>query len=159
MNAYSSDGSKHKEFELVIADAFNLFKEIKAERVGGAGETDVKCKHLLNNWTFAIEAKSTGNKLSGIENATLREHREKFGAKFTILMTPEYMPKVGRHIKNDFITILKPVYLSEYLSNYYRDSSNETSFEELNELIENNMGEDISEKLSTITISRYGNTT
>ena len=43
-------------------------------------------KHLLNNWTFAIEAKATGKKLSGIENATLREHREKFGAKFTILM-------------------------------------------------------------------------
>ena len=63
MNDYSSDGSKHKEFEFAIADAFNLFKEIKAERDGVAGETDVKCRHLLNNWTFAIEAKATGKKL------------------------------------------------------------------------------------------------
>ena len=74
-------------------------------------------------------------------------------------MTPDYSPKVGRHIQNDLITILKPVYLSEYLSNYYRDSNDETSFQELNELIENNMGEDISERLSTITLNRFGNTT
>mgnify|MGYP001215076450 FL=1 len=158
MTDASIDGAKHKEFEIAIADAFNLFKDVKAERVGGAGETDVKCKNTLKDETFAIEAKSTKSQLSELSNETLKEHREKFGAKYTILMTPRYAPKVRRHISKDMITILKPAYLSEYLSNYYRNSSDETSFKELNELIKNNMGKDISEKLNKITINKFGNT-
>ena len=138
-------------------NAFNLFKDVKAERVGGAGETDVKCKNTLKDETFAIEAKSTGNQLSELSNETLKEHREKFGAKYTILMTPRYAPKVKRHITNDEIAILKPAYFAEYLSNYYLESIDETSFKELNELIKNNMGEDISEKLNKLTIQNFGN--
>ena len=153
----SIDGTKHKEFEIAIADAFNLFKDVKAERIGGAGETDVQCKNTLKDETFAIEAKSTKSQLSGLSNETLKEHREKFGAKYTILMTPRYAPKVKRHISNDVITILKPAYFAEYLSNYYLSSIDETSFKELNDLIENNMGEDISEKLIKLTLDNFGN--
>jgi len=153
----SIDGTKHKEFEIAIADAFNLFKDVKADRIGGAGETDVQCKNTLKDETFAIEAKSTKSQLSGLSNETLKEHREKFGAKYTILMTPRYAPKVKRHISNDVITILKPAYFAEYLSNYYLSSIDETSFKELNDLIENNMGEDISEKLIKLTLDNFGN--
>ena len=72
-------------------------------------------------------------------------------------MTPRYSPKVKRHIQDDPITILKPTYFAEYLSNYYGSDRDKISFRDLNELIENNLGKDISEELNSLIFDKFGN--
>ena len=142
------------EKDNMLSDVGGTEYLIKLTRFSGSAKQAVDYAKIIHEMYLRRELVQISDKLS---NETLKEHREKFGAKYTILMTPRYAPKVKRHISNDVITILKPAYFAEYLSNYYLSSIDETSFKELNDLIENNMGEDISEKLIKLTLDNFGN--
>ncbi len=78
--SYSTQGEKHKEFEIALEEGFNSFSDIKAERVGGAGKTDVECIYLKIERTFAVEAKATKNTFGTLQTRRLKEHREGINA-------------------------------------------------------------------------------
>lgn len=154
INTLSVQGENHKEFEIALAEGFNSFKDVKAERVGGAGKTDVECVYLPLSKSFAVEAKATKNSFGSLQIGRLNEHRKNIKGVYTILITPRYQPVVERDILNEQVVILKPSIFSEYLYNHlYR--YDEVSYDELHKIIEANLGKDISRIVSDITLSRF----
>lgn len=118
-------------FEDVLTLAFNYFADVRAEKIGGAGNTDIECLYYKNNKKFDIEAKSTKNKLSSLNSGRLRSHRKRIGSEYTIVITPEYMPavKYDRDIHYDF----------------------------LNEIITHNLGTDISPIIDSFICDKLSN--
>ena len=154
INSLSIQGEKHTEFEYALRDGFRTFNDIKAERVGGAGKTDVECIYLHINKSFAVEAKATKNSFGALQTGRLREHRQGINGMYTVLITPKYQPVVERDIVGEEIVILKPAIFSEYIyNNLYQYQS--ISFKELHEIISNNLGKDISRIISEITLERF----
>ncbi len=151
---YSIQGEKHKEFEIALQDGFNNFIDIKAERVGGSGKTDVECKYILMDRMFAVEAKATKNKFGALQTRRLKEHRDGINGMYTILITPKYTPAVARDIEGENIVILRPAILAEYLYNHLYIYE-ELKYEELHNIIINNKGKDISRIISSITLERF----
>jgi len=151
---YSKKGEKHKEFEIALQDGFNNFTDIKAERVGGSGRTDVECKYLKINKMFAVEAKATKNTFGSLLSGRLKEHREGINGMYTILILPKYSPAVERDISAENIVILRPSILVEYLCNHLY-TYEEIHYEELHNVILNNKGKDISRIISEITLERF----
>ena len=83
-------------FEEVLDEGFSMFYNVETKRIGGAGHTDIECLYLTKRKKFAVESKSTANKLSGINVGRLREHREEIGGEYTIVITP--LPHVSSRI-------------------------------------------------------------
>ena len=72
-------------FEDVLTDGFNMFYNVEAQKIGGAGHTDIECFYITRKRKFAVECKSTSNKLLGINVGRLREHRNEINANYTIV--------------------------------------------------------------------------
>ena len=66
-------------FEEVLVEGFNMFVNVEAKKFAGAGHTDIECLYITKRKKFAVEAKSTANKLLGINAGRLREHRDEIG--------------------------------------------------------------------------------
>jgi len=75
----NNDGAEAYLFEDILTDGFNMFVNVEAKKVGGAGNTDIECLYLTKKKKFAVEAKSTKNKLSGINSGRLAQHGTKIG--------------------------------------------------------------------------------
>ena len=75
-------------FEEVLDEGFSMFYNVETKRIGGAGHTDIECLYITKRKRkkFAVESKSTANKLSGINVGRLREHREEIGGEYTIVI-------------------------------------------------------------------------
>lgn len=144
-------------FERVLCDGFNFFKNVSAQRIGKSGHTDIECLYKDSNRVekFDVEAKSTENKLSLINSGRLRAHREEIGSKFTLVITPNYVPAVKEDIFDQPIVILLSNTFSEYLMNVVLEAR-DTDFTDLLNIIEANLGSDISEKVSALTFDRFG---
>jgi len=82
------------KFEKILEEGFNMFCNVRARHVGGAGETDIECLYLTYKKKFAVDAKSTKNKLTSLNAGRLKFHREKIGGAYTIVVTPRYVPAV-----------------------------------------------------------------
>ena len=102
-------------FEDVLTDGMNMFINVNARKIGGAGHTDIECLYITKHKKFAVEAKSTANKLSGINAGRLREHRQQIGGEYTIVVTPRYVLAAKRDIKDNPIVIILASTFSEYL--------------------------------------------
>ncbi|USI67952.1 restriction endonuclease [Lactococcus petauri] len=144
------------KFEDVLEDAFNMFVNVEAKKISGAGNTDIECLYLTLKEKFAVEAKSTANKLSGINAGRLRRHRDKIGAKYTIVITPRYVPSVKYDIEGQEIVLIKANTFSEYLYNYIVSQNREINFGEIENIISKNLGKDISTNVSELTLSKFG---
>jgi hypothetical protein len=157
---YSINPNTWDKFEDVISDSFNQFYNIKAERVSGAGETDVVAKYKPNfpddfgYKIFTADAKSTKNSLSYINSGRLDSHREKFNGEFTIVVTPKYVPAVKKDILGRKIVIISSLALSELSKNVLNSDNND--FTPIFNLISNNLGEDISSKIYSLIEEEYG---
>lgn len=142
-------------FEEVLKEGFNMFYNVEAKRIGGAGHTDIECLYLTEKKKFAVESKSTANKLIGINIGRLREHREEIGGKYTIVVTPRYVPAAKRDIKGSPIVILLASTFAEYLYNCINRNIREIDYKEFDEIISSNLGTDISKMISDMTISKF----
>ena len=151
----NKDNSTAYKFEDILVEGFNIFIDVEAQKIAGAGNTDIECLYLTENKKFAVEAKSTKNKLSLINDRRLQFHRDKIGAIYTIVITPGYVPAVLRDIKNTNSVIIKANTFSEFLYNSILEDERNISYEEIDNLIINNLGNDISDKISNITISKF----
>ena len=132
-----------------------MFYNVEAKKIGGAGNTDLECLYLTKKKKFAVDAKSTKNKLSGINSGRLEGHREKIGGVYSIVVTPRYVPAVLQDIKNSPIVIIRASTFSEYLYNCIENDVRKIDYEDFDSIIVNNMGKDISKNISDLTIARF----
>ena len=111
----NNDGVEAYLFEDILVDGFNMFYNIEAKRISGAGNTDIECLYLTKKKKFAVDAKSTKNKLSGLNAGRLSAHRTKIGGEYTIVVTPRYVPAVLHDIRSMPIVIIRA---STFLNTY-----------------------------------------
>jgi hypothetical protein len=151
----NTNGAEAYLFEDALVDGFNMFYNVEAKKIGGAGNTDLECLYLNKKKKFAVDAKSTKNKLSGINSGRLEGHREKIGGVYSIVVTPRYVPAVLQDIKNSPIVIIRASTFSEYLYNCIENDVREIDYEDFDNIIVNNIGKDISKNISDLTIARF----
>ncbi len=147
-------------FEDILEDGFNMFYNVDAKKIGGASNTDLECLYTqpTQNKKFAVDAKSTKNKLSGINSGRLAGHREKIGGEYTIVVTSRYVPAVKQDIKNTQIVILLASTFSEYLYNCINNNIREIDYAPFDKIAANNMGKDISKEVSQLTFEQFAMT-
>ncbi len=151
----NNDGEEAYLFEDALTDGFNMFYNVEAEKIGGAGNTDIECLYLTKKKKFAVDAKSTKNKLSGINSGRLAGHRDKIGGEYTIVVAPRYVPAVLQDIHSSPIVIIRASTFSEYLYNCIDNDIREIDFDDFDSIITNNLGTDISKSISNMTIERF----
>lgn len=150
------DGVGFNRFEDILLEAFNMFINVDAIKLSGAGKTDIECIFLQQNQKFAVEAKSTANKLTGINAGRLKRHRDLIGAAFTIVVTPRYVPSVKYDIQGQEIVIIKANTFSEYMYNNIISKNRDIDFEEIHKIVVENIGNDISDQVSELTLTKFG---
>ncbi len=153
--ANNPDNAAARLFEQVLVDGFNLFYNVEANWIGGAGQTDIECLYLERNKKFAVESKSTANKLVGINVGRLREHRDKIGGEYTIVVTPRYVPAAKRDIIGTENVIILASTFAEYLYNCISHGVRAIDYSDFDEIIKENLGSDISKKISNLTFSKF----
>ena len=158
INQYSlnPENKTANRFEDVLEEAFNMFYNVEANKLAGSGRTDLECIHLDNKVKFAVEAKSTANKLSSINAGRLARHRELIGGKYTIVVTPKYVPSVRYDIKGQDVVIIKANTLSEYFYNNFISNNRNINYDEIHSIVCENLGHDISDKISELTLTKFG---
>jgi len=142
-------------FEDVLTEGFNMFYNVEAVKRGGATHTDIECLYITKKKKFAVESKSTANKLLGINAGRLREQREEIGGEYTIVITPRYVPATKRDIKGTPIVIILANTFAEYLYNHIFHEVRDIDYEDFDSVIVNNLGTDISELISNITLNKF----
>lgn len=153
--ANNEEGETAYMFEDVLEEGFNMFYDVEAHKMGGAGHTDIECLYITRKKTFAVEAKSTRNKLGLVNSGRLKTHQEEIGASYTIVITPRYVPAVKKDIKGQNIVILLANTFSEYLYNHIYHDIREILFEDFDNIIIDHLGEDISKYVSDRTIEKF----
>ncbi len=142
-------------FEEVLTEGFNMFFNVDARKIGGAGHTDIECLYLNRKKKFAVEAKSTANKLSAINAGRLRAHRQEIGGEYTIVITPRYVPATRRDIMGNPIVIILASTFSEYLYNHLHHDIRTIDYEDFDKIIVENLGTDISPLISNMTMEKF----
>lgn len=151
----NNEGAEAYLFEDILTDGFNMFINVEAKKIGGAGNADLECLYITKKKKFAVDAKSTKNKLSGLSAGRLAEHRTKIGGEYTIVVTPRYVPAVLHDIKSAPIVIIRASTFSEYLYNHIDNEVREIDYADFDNIIVNNLGKDISRNISTLTIDKF----
>lgn len=153
--ANNNEGVEAYKFEDILVEGFNMFYNVEAKRISGAGNTDIECIYLTRKKKFAVDAKSTKNKLSNLNAGRLAAHRNKIGGEYTIVVTPRYVPAVLHDIKATPIVIVRASTFSEYLYNCIDNDVSEIDYSDFDKIITKNFGTDISSKISTLTIETF----
>lgn len=142
-------------FEEVLDEGFSMFYNVETKRIGGAGHTDIECLYLTKRKKFAVESKSTANKLSGINVGRLREHREEIGGEYTIVITPRYVPAARRDIKDTPNVIILASTFAEYLYNHIFHDVRDVDYADFDNIIIEHLGEDVSKFISNMTMAKF----
>ena len=157
INEYSNnpDNDTAYLFEDVLTEGMNMFVNVEARKIGGAGHTDIECLYITKKKKFAVEAKSTSNKLPSINSGRLREHRNQIGGEYTIVITPRYVPAAKRDIQGNPIVIILASTFSEYLYNHVYHDVREIDYKDFDDIIVSNLGKDISRQISDMTMKKF----
>ncbi|MCH5321845.1 MAG: hypothetical protein J1E36_08765, partial [Eubacterium sp.] len=142
-------------FEDVLTEGFNMFYNVEAVKRGGAGHTDIECLYLTKKKKFAVESKSTANKLMGINAGRLREQRDEIGGEYTIVVTPRYVPATQRDIKNTPIVIILASTFAEYLYNHIYHDVRDADYKDFDDIIISHLGQDVSKYISDMTLNKF----
>ena len=142
-------------FEDVLTEGFNMFYNVEAVKRGGASHTDIECLYITKKKKFAVESKSTANKLLGINAGRLREQREEIGGEYTVVITSRYVPATKRDIKDTPIVIILANTFAEYLYNNIFHDVREIDYADFDNIIVNNLGTDISGLISDMTLEKF----
>lgn len=160
VNYYSrEETSSGAKFEYALTDAFNMFIDVDAERIGGAGNADIECVYYLpdnGRKKFDIEAKSTSRKLAQINSRRLKTHRVKIGSKYTMIVTPNYSIGVLKDIEGENSVIIKSATLANYFYQYVLKHGRNISYSMLDEIVEANIGGDITDSVNAYVYSNFG---
>lgn len=142
-------------FEDVLTEGFNMFVNVNAKKIGGSGHTDIECLYITKKKKFAVEAKSTSNKLTAINAGRLREHRSEIGGEYTIVITPRYVPAAQRDIRNEPIVVVLASTFSEYLYNHIYHDVRSIDYKDFDDIIMQNLGKDVSKLISNMTMDKF----
>lgn len=160
INYYSREEiATGEKFECALAEAFNMFLDVDAERIGGAGNTDIECIYYESESEqkkFDIEAKSTKRKLPQINARRLRVHRMKIGSKYTMIVAPNYATGVLKDIEGEASAIIKSATLANFFYQYVLHCGRNISYRDLNRIVEANMGKDITDEVNAYVYSNFG---
>lgn len=155
----SVDPNKWSLFEEYITKSFNLFVDVDAETIGGPGQPDSLCHYLNDDTIFCADGKSTHKKLSGINDGRLNQHRKLYNAQYTIIVTPGYVPSAVEDIRGTRTCIITSYCFADLITKYifklYKNKE-ECSYEIFNNLVLNNLGTDLSEKIYKIIDDKLG---
>jgi len=147
------------KLEDTLVDVFNSFSDVRATGLGGAGRADIECVYNGNE-KFASDAKATGTKLTQIKTRRLHHHRKLLGAKYTIIVTPDYTPSVLEDIRSTSNYIIKADVLAEYLRQHFDNDIRDISWKEIDIILgKKRNGRDISKDIHELTISKFGTET
>lgn len=162
INASKYGSRDGKEFENALKPFVELFKEaLNVEIISGAGNTDLLCameeQPTYGKYNMNLEAKTRGSALEGIQTTRINKHLRKHGSKFCIIVAPKFARGVYDDIKGNNIVTIR----SEELGNYcYKECTNSSSgyadFSSILNIIKNNLGTDITNKVRSLTETRYG---
>ncbi len=147
------------KFEDALTDAFNMFIDVDAERIGGAGNADIECVYYLpdnGHKKFDVEAKSTSRKLAQINSRRLKTHRIKIGSKYTMIVTPNFSIGVLKDIEGEDSVVIKSAALANYLYQYVLKKGRNISYSMLDEIVEANIGGDITDSVNAYVYSNFG---
>lgn len=142
-------------FEDVLAKGFDMFWNVEVVKRGGAGHTDIECLYITKRKKFAVESKSSAYKLLGINAGRLREQREEIGGEYTIVVTSRYVPATLRDIKDCPIVILLASTFAEYLYNHIFHGVRDMDYADFDNIINDNLGRDISKLISAMTLEKF----
>ena len=142
-------------FEDVLTDGMNMFYNVEANKVGGAGNTDIECLYLTQKKKFAVDAKSTANKLMSINSGRLREHRDKIGGNYTIIITSRYVPAAKMDIHGTSNVIILASTFAEYLYNHIYHDVRKIDYKDFDDIIMSNLGTDVSRMISNLTLQKF----
>ncbi|EKD25008.1 MAG: hypothetical protein ACD_80C00131G0011 [uncultured bacterium (gcode 4)] len=142
-------------FEKVLTEWFNMFYNVEAKLIWWAGKTDIECLYLTKNKKFAVDAKSTQNKLSWINAWRLNRHRQLIWWEYTIVITPRYVPSVKYDIIWTQIVLVLASTFAEYLYNHINQENHKIDYEDFDSIITWNLWTDISSYISNLTLSKF----
>ena len=117
----SVNPDKWSIFEEYITKSFNLFEDVKAETIGGPGQPDSLCHYTKDDIIFCADGKSTHKKLSSINDGRLKQHRVLYNAKYTIIVTPGYVPSAVEDIKGTDTCIITSYCFADLITKYILD--------------------------------------
>lgn len=151
-------------FEFVLRDAFDLFADVEAEKIGGAGNTDIECFYVLPNTKkkFDVEAKSRNKRLSELNPRRLREHREAVKSRYTLVIAPSFASGVKDDIARESAVLLESNVLSQFLYLYIcfqakqEDEDLVISYKEIERMALDNLGKDMTPVLRNYIFTTYG---
>lgn len=146
-------------FEEALTNAFNMFLDVEARRLGGAGKADVECLYRKSDDSlkkFDLEAKATKTKLLKINSSRLRIHRNLIKSKYTIIVTPNFAIGVLRDIAGEKSVIIKAATLANYLYQYILKNGREISYSVLDNVVEQGMGGDITNLVNEFVYNNFG---
>lgn len=155
----SANSIEWSKFEKFITKTFNLFDDVDAEDISGPGEPDTLAYFELGNIRFVADAKSTNKKLGQINDGRLRIHRDKYKAIYTIIVTPSYRPSAVLDIKNTNTCIITSYCLADLVSKYifyFFKHKLPCSYDIINNIIVNNLGTDVSDKIYQAIDNAFG---
>ena len=154
----SHDG---KEFESALKPFMELFKEtLDVQIIAGAGNTDLLCtmEELPSQsiYKMNVDAKTRNTALSELNASRLSRHLRKHGAKFCMVVAPRFASGVKQDIHNSNIVVVKSEVLGSYCFHECTQSGRDyADFTSILNLINNNLGSDITQQVMNLTESRY----
>lgn len=153
--ARNQDRGDDHRFENILTDTFNEFVDVFATLIANSGTTDIDCIFTKTNEKFDIDAKSTKNKLSSVNARRLEAHRIKVSSNYTIVITPQYTHGVLTDIENSDNVVLTVPALCNFLYNTILNGR-ELSYEPIDNIILEEKGIDISNKLTEYVATTFG---
>ena len=149
-----------KSFEKSLQPIFESFREnISTDIISGSGDTDLLCimkDEQENRYKINVDAKKTRNRLEGIHTTRILNHLRKNGSNYCIIVSPKFSKGAKTDISGCQIVTIEAETLANYcLKECLNSSDGLADYDTLNEIIINNTGTDITEKVNDLIIERY----
>lgn len=160
---YASKYGSHdgKDFENSLEPFIYLFRETaNVEIIAGAGNTDLLCAMEDSEkviYKMNVDAKTRRTGLSEVNGRHLEKHLRKHGSKFCIVVSPRFASGVADDIYGYRIVTIRAEDFGSYCYKECKNSSDGyADFESIHQIIEENLGTDITNKIRQLTENRYG---
>ena len=150
-----------KDFENSLKPFMELFREtLNVEIISGAGNTDLLCAMEDADesiYKLNVDAKKRKGSVSELNGPNLEKHLNKHGAKFCIVVAPRFASGV-EYLINGFRVVM--IRAEDFGSYCYKECKNSADgladFESIHQIIKNNLGTDITQRVRNLTQERYG---
>lgn len=149
-----------KSFENSLKPVFELFRECRcAELIGGSGDTDLLCTMADGEeyYNVNVDAKKTKNRLNSIPTSRILNHISKHNSKYCIVVSPKFSKgaKTTDIVGHNIVTIEAETLANYCLKECTNSQDGNADYALLNDLINENLGKDITKILNSIIVMKY----